>query len=174
MKFQIDHALEILDRTPATLRALLAELPAGWTSGYGGTEDWNPKDVVGHLVHGEETDWIPRAEILLRHGESRPFDPYDRLAQFERFQDRTLDELLERFAQLRRANLARLQAMKLKPEQYDLRGTHPRLGTVTLGELLATWVVHDLSHIGQITRAMAKRYRDEVGPWRAFLPALER
>jgi uncharacterized damage-inducible protein DinB len=174
MTFQIEQALEILERTPATLQALLSGLSTGWTQTSGDIETWDAYAVIGHLIHCEETDWLPRAEIILQNGETRPFEPFDRLAQFDRFTDQPLDQLLDMFAGLRRQNLARLKAMQLTPAQLALRGTHPELGPVTLGQLLAAWVVHDLNHIGQIVEALSKRYGQDVGPWQAYMPILGR
>src|SRR3990172_9232957 len=166
--------IEILGRTPGTLTAMLGGLSGEWAAGTGNEEDWGPFDVVGHLIFGEETDWIPRARIILEHGDSRPFVPFDRFAQFEKFKGRSLDDLLSKFERARDENLQTLREMKISTDQWGLRGMHPELGPVTLGELLATWVVHDLNHIGQIAEAMAKRYDAGVGPWKAYLPILQR
>jgi uncharacterized damage-inducible protein DinB len=127
---------------------------------------------VGHLIHGERTDWIPRLELLLEYGDTRPFTPFDRFAQFRESQGRTLHQLLDTFAELRSANLARLESLALQPPDYERPGMHPALGPVTLGQLLATWVAHDLNHVGQIARVMGKQYRDAVGPWLEYLPLL--
>jgi len=172
MNFALDDALPILHRTPAVLRALLWEVPEPWVRGTEGPDTWSPFDIVGHLIHGERTDWIVRTEILLQHGSARAFTPFDRFAQFEASRGKTLPELLDTFAQLRTANLSRLESLRLTNEDLDRRGLHPELGPCTLSELLATWVVHDLSHIGQIARVMGKQYTDAVGPWRAYLPML--
>lgn len=172
MKFALEHALPILRRTPAVLRAMLADLPEPWVTGTEGPGSWSPFDVVGHLIHGERTDWMARTEILLAHGESRPFTPFDRFAQFEASRGQTLPQLLDTFAHLRAANLLRLESLGLQAEDLERRGTHPELGPCTLGELLATWVAHDLSHIAQIARVMGRQYTDAVGPWRAYLPML--
>jgi hypothetical protein len=174
MEFQLNHAREILKRTPATLNSLLLNLPDEWILSNEGHDSWSPFDVVGHLIHGEETDWIPRARIILEYGEERNFEPFDRFAMFEKSQGKSLAELLERFEDLRRASLKELEEMKLTPELLEKRGRHPELGMVTLGQLLSTWVVHDLSHVGQIVRVMAKQYSDAVGAWQAFLPILSR
>jgi len=171
---ELDTVTEILGRTPATFNALLGGLTGEWAEGDGDEEDWGPFDVVGHLIFGEETDWIPRARIILEYGDSRPFVPFDRFAQFEKFKGRSMDELLGMFEEARRANLASLKAMQIRPEQWGLHGTHPELGPVTLGQLLATWSVHDLNHIGQIAEWMAKQYDAAVGPWKAYLPILDR
>jgi uncharacterized damage-inducible protein DinB len=172
MEFQLDHATEILRRTPATLNSLLRHLPPEWSLSNEGSETWSPFDVVGHLIYGEETDWIPRARLILEHGESRAFEPFDRFAMFEQSRGKSLDDLLDRFEQLRGESLQELEEMHLRPEMLGKRGMHPELGVVTLGQLLSTWVVHDLSHIGQITRVMSKQYREAVGAWQAYLPVL--
>ena len=165
----LDEAVAVLQRTPATLDALLRGLPAGWIDAHEGGETWSPFDVLGHLIHGEQADWLARIRIILDHGESRPFEKFDRFAQFEASKGRTLDELLDEFAALRRDNLAQLASLRLSPSDLARKGLHPSLGPVTLGHLLATWVAHDLDHIVQISRVMARQYSDEVGPWRAYL-----
>lgn len=164
----------ILARTPATLDTLLRGLPPAWTSAHEGGETWSPFDVIGHLVHGERTDWLPRVRIILADGESRPFPPFDRLAQFENFSGRTIEALLDEFATLRRESLAALDAMQLSAADLARTGQHPAFGRVTLGQLLATWVAHDLDHIVQVARIMARQYSDEVGPWRAYLGVIHR
>ncbi len=174
MEFRLDRGIEVLERTPAALAHLLRGLAPEWTAANEGTDTWSPHDVIGHLIHCEDADWIPRAEIILRDGESRPFDPFDRFAQFTRFRGWSLDDLLRRFAEARAANLETLRGWRLTPAQLALRGRHPDFGPVTLGELLATWVVHDLNHVGQIARVMAKQYGEAAGPWKAYLPILAR
>lgn len=174
MEFQLDHATEVLRRTPATLNSLLRHLPNEWVSSSEGPESWSPFDVVGHLIHGEETDWIPRARIILEHGESRTFEPFDRHAMFEKSKGKSLGDLLDRFEQLRGESLQELEGMNLSPEVLGKRGMHPELGVVTLSQLLSTWVVHDLGHIGQIVRVMAKQYKEAVGVWQAYLSVLNR
>ena len=174
MEFELEQAVEILSRTPATLNSLLRGLPASWIRNNEGAESWSPFDVLGHLIYGEETDWIPRAKIILEHGESKPFEPFDRFAQFERFKGKSLEELLDTFAQWRQRNLKTLQQMKLTADKLTLRGTHPEFGSVTMRQLLATWVVHDLNHISQIVRVMSKQYAEAVGPWKAYLSILSR
>jgi hypothetical protein len=174
MKFQLDHATEILRRTPATLNSLLRDLPKEWIFSTEGPETWSPFDVMGHLIHGEETDWIPRARMILEHGDSRAFEPFDREAMFEKSRGKSLSDLLDIFEQLRGESLKELEEMDLRPEILEKRGMHPELGVVTLSQLLSTWVVHDLGHIGQIVRVMAKQYRDAVGVWQAYLPILRR
>jgi hypothetical protein len=169
--FSLRDAVAILERTPEALRALLAGLPATWVAATEGHGTWSPYDVVGHLVHGEHTDWIPRARHIMA-GESRPFEPFDRTAQFTESEGKSLDELLAVFAELRRENIAVLVAMNLTDDDFGRRGLHPELGGVTLGQLLATWVVHDLDHVTQIARTMAKAYGEATGPWRAYLSVL--
>jgi DinB superfamily len=167
--FTLDEGTAILSRTPATLDALLRGLPAGWLAANEGGATWSPFDVVGHLVHGEQTDWVPRVKILLEHGEARPFDKFNRLAQFTESAGRTLPELLDEFAALRRKNLDELGSLQLTTADLDKRGRHPELGVVSLRQLLSTWVAHDLDHVVQIARVLARQYSDEVGPWRAYL-----
>ncbi|HEX6717122.1 MAG TPA: DinB family protein [Pyrinomonadaceae bacterium] len=174
MDFNLEHAIQILSRTPETLNSLLRNLPEPWLMQNEGPDTWSPYDIVGHLIHGEETDWIRRAKIILEHGEARPFDPFDREAMFEKSKGKTIADLLDTFARLRSQNLRELQMLNLTPESLEKRGTHPELGTVTLKQLLATWVVHDLGHIRQVARVMARQYKNEVGPWTAYLPVLTR
>ena len=169
-----DDALEILERTPATLRAMLGGLSEGWTGEGAGGSAWSPFDVVGHLIHGERTDWVPRAVMIVEVGETRAFETFDRTAQFEASRDLAMSDLLDLFADLRTRSLAAIRSMDLSRRALSQRGLHPELGPVTLGELIATWAAHDLSHIGQVADVMAKRYREAVGPWRAFLPTLDR
>jgi len=173
VEFQIEHAVEILSRTPATLDALLRDLPESWLIRNEGAETWSPYDVIGHLVYGEETDWIPRAKIILEHGEARAFEPFDRVAMFEESKGKSIGQLLDTFARLRAENLSELKALNLTADLLAKRGRHPELGVVTLSQLLSTWVVHDLGHIRQIVRVLSKQYGDAVGPWRAYLSILE-
>jgi uncharacterized damage-inducible protein DinB len=172
MEFDLDMAMAVLTRTPATLRTLLKDLSRDWVETNEGPNTWSPYDVIGHLIHGERADWIARAKIILEHGESRPFDPFDRFAQFEESEGKTLAELLEEFAALRERNLATLRDMKISAGDFEKTGQHPALGRVTLKELLATWVTHDLDHIAQIARTMAKQYMTELGPWQAYISIL--
>jgi len=169
MEFHLEQAKEILRRTPATLNALLTDLPNDWVLSNEGPETWSPYDVIGHLIEGEETDWIPRARIILEQGETRPFDKFDRVAMFQKSKGKSLLELLAQFEQLRGESLRQLDEMKLTPELLQKRGTHPALGVVTLSQLLSAWVVHDLGHIRQIVRVMAKQYREAIGPWTEYL-----
>jgi hypothetical protein len=172
MTFTLDRTIALLERTPPTLTALFGGLEDDWTRQNEGPETFSPYDVVGHLIHGEKSDWIVRARIILEQGEARPFDRYDRFAQFRDSAGRPLGALLEEFATLRRQNLATLRGWDLGPEDLARRGTHPALGTVTLRQLFATWAVHDLTHLHQVARVMAHQYRSEVGPWVAFLGVL--
>ena len=173
MKFQIEQAVEILSNTPSVLKSLLGNLSDDWTQSAENSEDWSPFDVVGHLIHGEQTDWIPRAGIILKQGENRTFEPFDRFAQFEKSQGKTLDELLEAFAGLRRKSLETLMSWNLSDEQFALKGMHPELGEVTLEQLLSTWVVHDLTHLRQIVTVLAKKYDGAVGVWKEYLSILK-
>jgi hypothetical protein len=174
MSFQLTEAIAVLERTPAIFRALLSGLPDVWTTCDEGPDTFSPFDNVGHLIHGERTDWIPRARIILARGGSRRFEPYDRFAQIHESKGKTLAELLDEFARLREENLATLRSWALSEHELELPGEHPELGPVTLRQLLATWVAHDLGHVAQTARVMAKRYREAVGPWRAYLPVLDR
>ena len=171
-ELNLDDAIAILSRTPASLAALLEGLPDTWVSATEGADTWSPYDVIGHLIHGERTDWIPRARHLLA-GETRPFDKFDRTAQFTESESKSLAELLATFADLRRQNIETLVGMNLTADDLGRTGLHPELGEVTLEQLLATWVVHDLDHVGQIARTMAKVYADAVGPWSQYLSILQ-
>lgn len=173
MEYRLDDAIGLLERTPATLRELLRGLPDGWTTGNEGPDTFSPYDVIGHLIHGERTDWIPRARLILAQGPSVRFEPFDRRAMYTASRGRSLDQLLDTFAELRAGNLATLRGWRLTIEQLALRGEHPELGAVTLGQHLATWTVHDLTHIAQIARTMARQYRDAIGPWRRYFRVLE-
>jgi hypothetical protein len=172
MDFKLDDALGILERTPEVLRALLGSLPPEWAMATEGGESWSAFDVMGHFIHGEKTDWIPRARIILAHGDTRAFEPFDRFAQFAVSEGKTLVNLLDEFAVLRAENVAALRTMNLQAADFARQGRHPELGAVTLGELIATWVVHDLDHLNQIVRTLAQQYAGQVGPWRAYLGVL--
>lgn len=174
MDFDLTAGIAILERTPHTLRALLAGLPPAWTDATEGPETWSPYVIVGHLIHGERTDWIPRARLILAQGPQRRFTPFDRFAQRRESQGKSLAQLLDEFARLRAESLTALAGWRLTDAQLALEGEHPELGPVTLRQLLATWVAHDLGHVAQTARVMAKQYREAVGPWRAYLPVMDR
>jgi hypothetical protein len=174
MQYQSDQAIEMLSRTPTMLQALLNGLPEVWTRSSAGPGTWSACDVVGHLLHGEQTDWIVRARIILEHGQAQPFEPFNRTAMFEQHQGDSLERLLDAFAGARRQNLETLRGLNITPDQLVLKGTHPALGTVTLSQLLSAWVVHDLNHIGQIVEVMARQYAEAVGPWSAYLAIVTR
>ncbi|MGH7579051.1 MAG: DinB family protein [Gemmatimonadales bacterium] len=172
MRFELESSMDLLRRTPGTLRTLLGGLTEPLTVGTEGLDTFSPFDVVGHLIDGEETDWIPRARIIMARGPDPRFEPYDRFRHRTRNVGRSLESLLSEFAELRAANLELLGSWHLGEAELDLPGHHPSLGRVTLRQLLAAWVVHDLGHLAQVSRVMAKQYRDEVGPWVPFLPVL--
>ena len=174
MDFDLAAGIAILERTPRTLRAMLSGLPSKWTDATEGPETWSPYDVVGHLIHGESTDWIPRARIILAQGPERRFTPYDRFAQFRESKGKSLADLLNEFERLRESNLATLKGWDLDEDELRLTGEHPALGSVTLKQLLASWVVHDLGHVVQAARVMAKQYRETIGPWREYLQVVDR
>ena len=169
----LEECLSVLSRTPGTLDAMLRGLPEAWTTATEGAGTWSPYDVVGHLIHGERTDWMPRLAIIVEHGAGRAFDPFDREAQFQESQGKSLPALLDEFRELRIENLERLRGLNLQSEQLELKGIHPGLGPVTLRQLLATWVAHDLDHVVQISRVMAKRYKHEVGPWVEYMSVMK-
>ncbi len=172
MNEDLGKTVALLERTPAALDTLLRGLPDEWTSSNEGQGTWTVFDVLGHLVHGERTDWMPRVRRILEAGETQPFDKFDRLAQFRESEGKTLAALLDEFREARAANLAALRALKLEPADFDRRGRHPAFGPVTLSNLLATWAAHDLTHLHQISRVMAYQYRDAVGPWAQYLGVL--
>ncbi|MEO8077823.1 MAG: DinB family protein [Acidobacteriota bacterium] len=174
MTFDLTRGMAILERTPRVLEAMLAGLPEAWTTGHEGPDSWSPFDNVGHLIDGELTDWMPRLRIILAQDPDRAFEPFDRSRHISRNQGRALGDLLTEFRELREQNLAELRALEIVPAAFHLTGKHPAFGSVTLEQLLATWVTHDLGHIAQIARVMAKQYRDAVGPWEAYLPVLHR
>jgi hypothetical protein len=174
MHFDPDRSIEILSRTPAVLDSLLRDLPDHWTRPNEGADTWSPFDVLGHMVYGEKVNWIPRAKMILEYGELRTFDPFDRFAMFRESQGKAVEELLDEFTALRQQGIEELRGINLTPELLARRGAHPEFGAVTLAQLLATWVVHDLGHIAQITRVMAKQYSEAVGAWKAYLPVLTR
>ncbi len=172
-EFSLAETTAVLTRTPPTLSALLRAMPNVWVRSNEGKDTWSAYDIMGHLIAGERTDWMPRLRIILEHGEARPFDPFDRLAQFKEPQEYSLEQRLDEFARLREENLADLQALNLQPKDFARRGTHPSLGVVTVSQLLATWAVHDLTHLHQLSRVMANQYRETVGPWSAYLGVLK-
>lgn len=174
MKFDLARSLEILERTPRVLRALLEDLSGAWTTPNEGPDTFSAFDNVAHLVHTERTNWVQRGRIILEHGSAVTLPPLDRFAHYEESEGRSMTEVLDEFAELRSGNLSTLRSWDLSEEQLDLEGEHPDLGRVSLGQLLATWTTHDLSHLAQITRVVAKQYREAVGPWRAYLPILDR
>ncbi|MEP6538594.1 MAG: DinB family protein [Bryobacteraceae bacterium] len=168
----LEESLSVLTRTPATLDTLLRDLPESWTTADEGPGTWSPYVVIGHLIHGELADWMPRLEIILEHGPSLPFDTFDREAQFIESNCKSLSAMLDEFASLRTENLNRLRALQLQSAQLELQGTHPAFGLVTVRQLLATWTAHDLGHILQVSRVMARRYKQEVGPWAQYLSVM--
>lgn len=174
MRYDLDHGLSLLERTPRVLDAWLGGLPEAWTHPNEGPDTWSAFNVVGHLIDGEEQDWMPRLRIILAQGPSRRFEPFDRFRHLDRTRGRSLEELLERFAKLRALNLTELRGLGLTADDLELRGEHPEFGSVSLSQLLATWVAHDLTHVAQIARVMARQYQDAVGPWQAYLSVLRR
>ena len=169
----LPDTVALLARMPGTLDALLRDLPDAWTRRNEGGETWSPFDIVAHLIHGERADWIPRARIVLEHGEAQTFEPFNRGGHVQESEGRSMGALLEEFARLRADNLVQLRALNLQPEDLERRGRHPSLGTVTLSQLLATWVTHDLTHLHQLSRVMAYQNREAVGPWRVYLGVLQ-
>ncbi|HYF30120.1 MAG TPA: DinB family protein [Chitinophagaceae bacterium] len=174
MKFNLQKALPILERTPAIVAMLLKDLDEEWIYSNEGEETWSPFDVVGHYIHGEKTDWIPRLNIILGDQDDKRFVPFDRFAQFRDSKGKSLDELLDEFAMLRRQNIEKLKQVTLNEKTLSQTGIHPAFGVVTLEQLLSSWVVHDLGHISQITRVLAKQYKEAVGPWTAYMGILNR
>ena len=172
MKYNVSKALEILEQTPKTLNSFLGKLSEEWIYSNEGEHTWSPFDIIGHLIHGEKTDWIIRLNIILSNSEDKTFEPFDRFAQFENSKGKTLPEILNEFELLRNENLETLKSLNLTEDQLQLKGIHPELGEVTLSQLLASWVTHDLAHISQISRVMAKQYKTEVGPWKAYISIL--
>ena len=172
MLYSLERSYEILERTPAVLQSLLAGLSDGWLLHNEGPETFSPYDVIGHLVHGEKTDWVVRTKMILEFGNAQTFERYDRFAQYEESKGKSLQQLLDEFAAIRKENMRWFRSLNLTEADLDRKGMHPVLGDVTLKNLLATWVVHDLTHIAQITRVMAKQYKEEVGPWQEFFRIL--
>jgi hypothetical protein len=173
MEHDLQDTISLLGRTPAVLNALLRDVPETWTLQNEGGNTWSALDVVGHLIHGERTDWMQRAQIILQFGESRTFEPFDRLGLVREIQGKSMGQLLDEFARLRVDNLGELRALNLRQEDLARRGRHPALGVVTLSELLATWAAHDLTHLHQISRVMAHQLRESVGPWSRYLGVLQ-
>jgi hypothetical protein len=173
MNYSKEQAIEILERTPSVLKSLLANISDDWVMNNEGPDTFSPYDVVGHLIHGEKTDWVVRAKIILEHGINKPFDPYDRFAQYEESKGKSLQELLDEFEAIRKENMNWLSSVQLTEDDLERKGKHPVLGEVTLRNLLSTWVVHDLTHIAQVTRVMAKQYTEEMGPWPQFFRILQ-
>ena len=173
MQLKLPEATQILRRTPAIITTMITGVPEGWLKATEGAGTWSCYDIVGHLIYGELTDWVPRVRIILEHGEARAFEPFDRYAQFREDQTRPIDALLDQFTFLRAENPMVLEGLRLTSEDLSRTGTHPELGTVSLGQLLSSWVVHDLSHISQMARVTAKQYAHEVGPWRAYMSILK-
>ena len=174
MELDINKSIEILERTPVVIEEMLKGLSPDWVMNNEGPDTWSPYDVVGHLIHGEKTDWIPRLEIILSDKGDKKFEPFDRFAQFKESKGKKLQQLIDEFKELRKNGIEALRSKKLKEEDLDKTGIHPEFGIVTLRQLLSTWVVHDLNHIAQIARVMAKQYKQETGPWQAYLPILNR
>jgi hypothetical protein len=172
MKYSLQRSYEILDRTPAVLQSLLTGLPDDWVMPNEGPETYSPYDVIGHLIHGEKTDWTARTKMILEFGNTQTFERWNRVAMYEESKGKTLDQLLDEFAAIRKENMVWFKSLNLTEDDLDKKGMHPVLGDVTLRNLLATWVVHDLTHIAQITRVMAKQYKEEMGPWPEFFRIL--
>ncbi|HEY4150468.1 MAG TPA: DinB family protein [Chitinophagaceae bacterium] len=173
MEFNLAKSIQVLERTPAVLETLLEGISDDWIMNNEGEETWSPYDIVGHLIHGEHTDWIPRAEIILKEGGDKRFTPFDRFAQFQESEGKGLRQLLKDFREIRSSNLAKLKTLNLTEENLDRKGIHPEFGDVTLRQLLSTWAVHDLTHLSQVTRVMAKQYKTAVGPWVKYLRVLQ-
>lgn len=172
MKFELHKSIEILERTPSILESYLQGLSDDWLKNNEGEETWSPYYILGHLIFGEKTDWIPRAKIILSQSENKMFEPFDRFAQLNEDQEKSISELLSEFKELRNKNIGELRSLQISEKELKRTGIHPEFGAVTLEQLLATWVVHDLCHIGQISRVMSKQYTNEVGPWKAYLGIL--
>ncbi len=170
--FNINEAIQILETTPGVLNALLRNLPEGWADSHEGPDTWSPYDIVGHLIHGEKTDWIPRMQMILEEGTAKPFPDFDREAQFRDSKGKSLFQLLDRFEELRKKNVKELKRQQLTETDFSKTGLHPDFGEVTLQQLLSTWVVHDFSHVRQIARVLAKQYKGEIGPWEKYLPVV--
>lgn len=173
MKFSLEKSIGILERTPAVLSTMLQDIASDWTSNNEGNNTWSVYDIIGHLIHGEKTDWVPRAKIILSQNSNKNFEIFDRFAQFEESKEKSLTELLDEFDKLRKENLDWLRSKKITDKELEQKGIHPAFGEVTLSQLLATWTVHDLNHLSQIVRVMSKQYQSAVGPWTAYLKILQ-
>src|SRR5256885_9879230 len=171
--FNLHETVALLERTPAVLNSLLRGLPAPWTKANEGENTMNAFDIVGHLIHGENEDWVPRAGVILEQGETGTFEPFDRWGYAKQMEGKSLDWLLDEFARARAQSLAHLRGINLSPEDFARRARHPAFGQVTLAELLATWAAHDLTHIHQLSRVLANRYREAVGPWQPYLGVMQ-
>jgi hypothetical protein len=172
MNFTLEKSIQILERTPNVLDEMLQNISTDWTANNEGGESWSAYDIIGHLIHGEETDWIPRAEIILSKNPDKKFKKFDRFAQFEESKNKSLEQLLAEFKKLRIKNIEILRSLNITDEDLKAKGIHPFFGEVSLSQLLSTWVVHDLNHIAQISRMMAKQYKEDVGPWIEYLKIL--
>ena len=173
MEFKLEQALEILERTPTVIALFLKNIDSNWVNSNEGNDSWSPYDIVGHYIHGEKTDWIPRMNIIL-HDDDKHFIPFDRFAQFNDSEGKTISELLDEFKKLREKNIQSLKAAALTENHLSQKGIHPQFGEVSLRELLAAWVVHDLAHINQVARVMAKQYKEAIGPWKAYMNIVNR
>jgi hypothetical protein len=173
MEHSLQDTVALLARTPAALNALLRDLPETWTFRNEGENTWSAFDIIGHLIHAERADWIPRVKTVLQFGETQAFEPFDRQGHKREVEGKSLGQLLDEFARVRSENLAELRAFNLQPADLERRGRHPAFGVVTLSGLLATWAAHDLTHLHQLSRVMAHQYREAVGPWSAYLGVLK-
>ena len=174
MQFDLSKSIEVLERTPTVLKTMLANLSSDWVFSNEGPDTWSPYEVIGHLIHCEKTDWMVRAQIILSDQEDKTFEPFDRFAQLRAGKEKSLEELLEEFQALRKKNLEELKSMQIDEEKLERTGIHPAFGEVKLAQLLSCWTAHDLGHIVQIARVMAKQYKEEVGPWAEYLSVLHK
>jgi len=174
MKFDLNKSIEILERTPIILESMMHGLSSSWIKSNEGENTWSPYDILGHLIFGEKTDWIVRAKIILSQSEDKTFEPFDRFAQLKEDQSRTTEDLITEFKKLRKSNISALKSLNITSTTLEAKGIHPELGSVTLEQLISVWVVHDLGHIAQISRVMAKQYSENVGPWKAYTTILSK
>ncbi|MGI8383980.1 DinB family protein [Robertmurraya sp. P23] len=174
MKFTLEEAIEVLEKTPYTLETLLVGLSEGWVECHEGEGTWNAAEVIDHLIDGEKMNWIPRLQMILEDGESKPFPPFDRFAHLEQKSEQSLKEKFTEYKRLREQNIKKLIELVDPEEHLELTGIHPAFGVVKVRELISTWVVHDLTHMAQIVRVMAKRYQTDVGPWKEYLGILRK